>query len=199
LKKYKGQRHPLEYRDAYQLLVMVVLSARSNDVLINALAPAFFKKYKDMHALSLAGPGDLFPYLKGVTNFAHKSQWLVKMAQEIKENSRIPMDMENLTALPGIGRKSANVILRESGRPAEGIMVDLHTVRVAGRLGIVKETDPNKIEEGLMKILPRQQWDAGMAMSFLGREICRPKPLCEICPMKNVCEYYRKLLKGARS
>jgi endonuclease-3 len=106
--------------------------------------------------------------------------------------------MENLTALPGIGRKSANVILRESGRPAEGIMVDLHTVRVAGRLGIVKETDPNKIEEGLMKILPRQQWDAGMAMSFLGREICRPKPLCEICPMKNVCEYYQKLLKGAR-
>ncbi|HVU58641.1 MAG TPA: endonuclease III [Puia sp.] len=193
LKKYKGQKHPLEYRNVYQLLVMVVLSARSTDVHINAIAPAFFSVYKDLHALSLAGPSDLFPYLKGVTNFAHKAQWLVGIARQLKDNRHIPMNIEGLTDLPGIGRKSANVILREAGRPAEGVVVDLHTIRVATRLGITKEKDPAKIEERLMKVLPRQEWDAGMAMSFLGREICRPKPLCEVCLMNKVCAYYQKL------
>ena len=193
LRKYKGQKHPLEYHDVYQLLVMVLLSARSTDVHINSIAPTLFSAYKDMQALSGASAKDLFPYLKGVTNFAHKAQWLVEIAQQLKTNNAIPMDMEGLTELPGIGRKSANVILREAGRPAEGVVVDLHTVRVATRLGITKEEDPSKIEERLMKVLPRQEWDAGMAMSFLGREICRPKPMCEICVMRNECAYYKKI------
>jgi len=193
LRKYKGQKHPLEYHDVYQLLVMVVLSARSTDVHINSIAPTFFSEYKDMQALSRADAKDLFPYLRGVTNFAHKAQWLVDIARQLKVDGNIPLDMEGLTALPGIGRKSANVILREAGRPAEGLVVDLHTVRVATRLGITKEKDPQKIEEKLMKVLPRQEWDAGMAMSFLGREICRPKPLCEICVMRKECAYYKKI------
>jgi endonuclease-3 len=193
LRKYKGQKHPLEYHDVYQLLVMVLLSARSTDVHINSIAPTFFSAYRDMQALSGADAKDLFPYLRGVTNFAHKAQWLVETAQQLKTNDAIPLDMEGLTALPGIGRKSANVILREAGRPAEGVVVDLHTVRVATRLGITKEEDPSKIEERLMKVLPRQEWDAGMAMSFLGREICRPKPMCEICVMRNECAYYKKI------
>jgi endonuclease-3 len=133
--------------------------------------------------------------LRGVTNFAHKADWLVRIAQQVKTNRGIPMDMERLTELPGIGRKSANVIMREAGRPAEGIVVDLHTVRVANRLGVVKEEDPGKIEEKLMKVLPRDEWDAGMAMSFLGREICRPKPLCEVCLMRKVCAFYQKVVK----
>jgi len=193
LRKYKGQKHPLEYHDVYQLLVMVVLSARSTDVHINSIAPTFFSEYKDMQALSRADAKDLFPYLRGVTNFAHKAQWLVDIARQLKVDGNIPLDLEGLTALPGIGRKSANVILREAGRPAEGLVVDLHTVRVATRLGITKEKDPQKIEEKLMKVLPRQEWDAGMAMSFLGREICRPKPLCEICVMRKECAYYKKI------
>jgi endonuclease-3 len=192
LKKYKGQKHPLDYHNTYQLLVMVVLSARSTDDHINSIAPTVFDAFKDMHALSQAPPSELFPYLKGVTNFAHKAQWLVDIARKVGNNRNIPLDMEGLIDLPGIGRKSANVILREAGRPAEGIMVDLHTVRVATRLGITKEEDPGKIEEKLMGILPKDEWDAGMAMSFLGREICRPKPLCEICLMKKVCRYYQK-------
>ncbi|HEY4205886.1 MAG TPA: endonuclease III [Puia sp.] len=195
LKKYKGQRHPLEYQDVYQLLVMVVLSARSSDVHINSLAPALFRAYPNLHALSQANAKDLFSYLKGVTNFGHKSQWLVDIAKQLKDNKHIPMNMEGLTGLPGIGRKSANVILREAGRHPEGIMVDLHTVRVSERLGITKEKEPNKIEESLMKKLPTDEWDAGMAMSFLGREICRPNPLCEICLMKDVCAYYQKIIK----
>ena len=96
--------------------------------------------------------------------------------------------------MPGIGRKSANVILRESGKEPEGVIVDLHTVRVAPRLGIATGADPKKIENQIMDALPKKEWDAGMAISFLGREICRPKPQCEICLMNPVCAFYKESL-----
>ena len=197
LRKYKDRKHPLDYQNIYQLVALVVLSAQSSDAHINGLAPAFFTVFPDMHSLSTAKPESLFPYLKGVRNFAHKAKWLTGMGKEIKKDSDIPLTLEGLTALPGIGRKSANVILREAGRPAEGIIVDLHVVRVAQRLGIVNDDDPKKIEEKLMKILPEKEWDAGMAMSFLGREICRPTPECPVCLMKKVCRYYNKFIYSA--
>jgi endonuclease-3 len=195
LKKYKGKRHPLEYKNVYQLVVMVVLAAQSTDEGVNKLAPELFRTFPNMQALSSATPEILFPFISKVRNFGNKAKWLAAMAQKIKKDSNIPKDLDALTELPGIGRKSANVILRESGAPAEGIMIDLHTLRVAPRLGIAKETDPKKMEKQLMDILPQKEWDAGMAMSFLGREICRPKPECEICLMKKVCEYYKKINK----
>ena len=195
LEKYKNKKHPLDYGNAYQLLVMVVLSAQSRDDVINKIAPGFFAAWPDMSALATASPEKLFPYLAGVRNFAHKATWLVNIAKEIKTDKGIPDSQEELVKLPGIGRKSANVILREMHRPPEGVIVDLHVVRVAPRLGIAKDEDPKKIEEKLMKILPANEWDAGMAMSFLGREICQPKPKCEICLMNNVCAYYARLLK----
>jgi endonuclease-3 len=100
--------------------------------------------------------------------------------------------------LPGIGRKSANVIKREAGAAPEGIIVDLHVVRVAPRLGIATGTDPKKIEKQMMEVLPAKRWDAGMAMSFLGREICRPtNPQCEVCVMKRVCTYYNNNKQNA--
>jgi endonuclease III len=103
--------------------------------------------------------------------------------------------MDELTALPGIGRKSANVIMRESGVKAEGIIVDLHVVRVAPRLGIATGTDPKKIEKQIMDVLDPKDWgEAGMAISFLGRETCRPKnPKHSECVMKDVCAYYKSL------
>jgi len=192
LKKYKDEKHPLEYASLYQLLVMVVLSAQSTDEYINQLAPKLFKAFPDMQALSKATPEILFPYIKGVRNFANKAKWLLSSAQKIKKDEQIPLTLEELTELSGIGRKSANVILRGAGAPPEGVVVDLHVVRVAPRLGIASGTDPKKIEQQIMEILPEKEWDAGMAMSFLGREICRPKPLCEICLMKKVCAYYKK-------
>ena len=81
--------------------------------------------------------------------------------------------------------------MREAGKPAEGVIVDLHVVRVAPRLGIATGADPKKIEKQIKEILPQKDWDAGMAMSFLGREICRPQPKCEICLMNKVCGYYK--------
>ena len=191
LKKYKKTKHPLEYKNIYQLLVMVVLSAQDSDRNINKIAPNFFEAFPKMKTLSTAKAETLYPFISKVRNFANKANWLVEIATTIKDDKNIPLTHEGLTALKGIGSKSANVILREAGKPAEGVIVDLHVVRVAPRLAITKGTDPKKIEMQIKEILPQKDWDAGMAMSFLGREICRPQPKCEICLMNKVCAYYK--------
>jgi len=191
LKLYKGKKHPLNYDNLYQLLVVVVLSAQDSDRHINKIAPSLFNAFPDMAALSKASTADLLPYLSGVRNFGNKIQWLLGMAQQLKQDDNIPLTHDGLTALKGIGSKSANVILREAGKPPEGIIVDLHVVRVAPRLGMVTEKkDPKKIEKQLKALLPQEDWDIGMALSFLGREICRPVPQCERCLMNKVCTYY---------
>ncbi|HEY8936798.1 MAG TPA: endonuclease III [Cyclobacteriaceae bacterium] len=194
LKKYKGKKHPLEYNNFYELLVMVVLSAQDSDRNINKLAPDLFKTFPDMKALSKASAETLFPFISKVRNFGNKTKWLLALAGQIKQDKNIPTTLEDLTALPGIGRKSANVIMREMGIKAEGIIVDLHVVRVAPRLGIATGTDPKKIEKQMMEVLDEKDWgEAGMAISFLGREICRPTPKCPECVMNKVCAYYNGL------
>ena len=190
LKNYKDKKHPLDYKNTYQLLVMVVLSARDSDKNINNIAPKLFEAFPDMEALSHATPETLIPFIGKVRNFANKSKWLISLAQKIKTDKNIPLTQEGLTALPGIGNKSANVILREASVSPEGVIVDLHVVRVAPRLGIASGSDPKKIEKQIMEMLPQEQWDAGMAMSFLGREICRPTPKCDMCMINKVCAYY---------
>jgi len=194
IKKYKDKKHPLEYKNIYQLLVMVVLSAQDSDKHINSLVPELFKIFPDMESLSKATPEMLFKYVGKVRNFANKAKWLTVIADKIKEDKNIPVTMEGLTALNGIGRKSANVIMREAGEKAEGVMVDLHVVRVAQRLGIATSADPKKIEQQIMEVIPKEDWgETGMAISFLGREICRPShPQHEECVMSSVCEYYKK-------
>ena len=192
LKKYKNKKHPLEYGNTYQLLVMVVLSAQDSDRHINQIAPRFFAAFPNMEALSQATPDAITELISDVRNFGNKSKWLSELSKKIKKDKNIPLTLDELTELPGIGRKSANVIKREAGAPAEGVIVDLHVVRVAPRLGIASGTDPKKIEKQIMDILPAKDWDAGMAMSFLGREICRPQPKCEICLMNTVCAYYNE-------
>jgi endonuclease-3 len=190
LKKYKDKKHPLEYKNLYQLVIMVVLSAQDSDRHINQLAPKLFEAFPNMQSLSRATPDSLYPFIGEVRNFANKAKWLIELSQKIKKDGNIPLTLDELTELPGIGRKSANVIKREAGAPAEGVIVDLHVVRVAPRLGIASGTDPKKIEKQIMDELPEKDWDAGMAMSFLGREICRPQPKCEICLMNRICAYY---------
>lgn len=190
LKKYKNAPHPLEAANPYQWIVMVVLSAQSTDNVVNLIAPDLFKAFPNMRALAKADPELLFPYISKIRNFRHKAKWLTETAKTIKNDSKIPLDIDALVELPGIGRKSANVIRRGAKASPEGVIVDLHTIRVANRLGIVTSTNAEKIEKDLMEILPKKEWDAGMAMSFLGREICRPNPQCPICLMKKVCAYY---------
>ena len=192
LEKYKGKKHPLEYKNAYQLLVMVVLSAQDSDANINKIAPALFDKFPSLNSLSKTDLETFIPYISKVRNFQTKANWLLEIAKTIQEDNNIPLTMNGLTALKGIGRKSANVILRETNKPAEGIIADLHVIRVAPRIGIIKESkDGNKVEKDLMQILPKNIWsEIGMAISFLGRETCRPKPKCEECLIADVCHYY---------
>lgn len=191
LKKYKSKKHPLDYENVYQLVIMVVLSAQDSDRHINQIAPEFFKAFPNMEALARAEADSLFPFIGKVRNFPSKAKWLIELAQKIKKDKNIPLTLDELIKLPGIGRKSANVIKRESGARAEGVIVDLHVVRVAPRLGIASGTDPKKIEKQIMDVIPQKDWDVGMAMSFLGREICRPTgPKCEICVMNTFCAFY---------
>jgi endonuclease-3 len=191
LQKYKGKKHPLDYTNRYQLLVMVVLSAQSTDAFINKLAKDFFNSYPSITDLSNAIPEDLMQLVRSVRNFRNKAKWLLEIANVLKEDKNIPHKLAELTSLPGIGRKSANVIIRESGDDAEGVIVDLHVVRVAPRLGIVEGDNPEKIEKQLMAIFPYSVWnDLGMAISFLGRDTCRPSnPKCNECIMSPVCQY----------
>lgn len=195
LTKYKNRKHPLDYHNLYQLLVMVVLSAQDSDANINTIAPELFKVFPNMESLAVSNTEALFPYIAKVRNFNTKASWLIEIAQTIKKDESIPLTMEGLTALKGIGRKSANVILKESRIPAEGIIADLHVIRVAPRIGLITETkDGNKVEKQLMTVLPKAIWgEIGMAISFLGREICRPKPNCDICPINTICEYYKSI------
>jgi len=192
LEKYGARKHPLQALNTYQRVVMVILSARDTDTKINALAPALFEKYPTLHTLASASPEDLYPFISKITSFVKKARWLVEIAKRIGEDEHIPQTLEGLTSLPGIGRKSANVIMGESGGVMEGVVVDLHVLRVVPRLGIVRTANPEKIEEQLMKKFPREMWRAlGISLTFLGREVCRPTdPECPHCPVNAPCRYY---------
>ena len=190
IKKYEKEKHPLEAKNLYQMLVMVVLSAQTTDNVINIIAPDLFKAFPTTTKLANADTEKLIPYITKVRNYRNKANWLTEIANQIKKDSAIPTSLDELVNLPGIGRKSANVIKRYAGADAEGIVVDLHTIRVSNRLGIVHNEDPKKIEVQMMEILPKKEWDAGMCMSFLGREICRPTPDCPNCLMRPVCAYF---------
>lgn len=196
LKKYKGRKHPLDYQNLYQLLVMVVLSAQDSDDKINKIAPALFEVYPNIESLSVSNVGALIPHISKVRNFGTKANWLIEIAQTIKKDENIPLTMDDLTSLKGIGRKSANVIMRGASVPAEGIIADLHVIRVAPRIGLIPESkDGIKVEKQLMQVLPKEIWgEIGMAISFLGREICRPTPKCNECPIQDACQYPLKTI-----
>lgn len=195
LTKYKGRKHPLEYHNLYQLMVMVVLSAQDSDANINKIAPILFEAYPNMESLAVSNVEALIPHISKVRNFGTKANWLIEIAQTIQKDENIPLTMDGLVALKGIGRKSANVILREAKIPAEGIIADLHVIRVAPRIGLIPETkDGIKAEKQLMQVLPKEIWgEIGIAISFLGREICRPQPKCPECPINSICEYYKNI------
>ncbi len=195
IKKYKNKQHPLEYKNTYQLMVMVVLSAQDSDRNINKIAPEFFKVFPDLKALSTATADMIFPLVSKVRNFGNKTKWLLAIASTLKDDKNIPKTMEGLTELPGIGRKSANVIMRETGEKAEGIIVDLHVVRVAPRIGVASGIDPKKIEKQLMEAIDPKDWsEVAMSISFLGRETCRPtNPKCHECVMNKVCVFCKSI------
>ncbi|HPW98646.1 MAG TPA: endonuclease III [Flavobacterium sp.] len=191
---YHGKKHPLEYNNLYQLMIMVILSAQDSDANINKISPILFKTFPNIESIAISTPEALLPYISKVRNFETKASWIIQIAQKLKEDKNIPTNLSDLIALKGIGRKSANVILREINKPAEGIIADLHVIRVAPRIGIISEVkDGNKVEKQLMEKLPKSIWgEIGMSISFLGREICRPtNPKCDICVVNKCCNYFK--------
>lgn len=197
--KTLARQHPnadteLDYRTPFELLAATILSAQSTDARVNLVTPALFKKYKDARALAKATPEELEPQIVSTGFFRQKSRALIGMAQALvaEHGGEVPADMDKLTALPGVGRKTANVVLGHAlGVP--GLPVDRHVLRVANRIGIASGDDPVKVEAQLCDALPKKIWTLASDVQILhGRRICRPKPLCERCAVRKDCDYYQR-------
>ncbi len=182
----------LHYKNAYQLLVATMLSAQSTDVRVNLVTPALFKKYPDAKTLAKAKLPDLERDIHSTGFFRQKSKSLVAMAQSLIDDhgGEVPADMDALTKLAGVGRKTANVVLGHAlGVP--GLPVDRHVLRVSNRIGIAEGDDPIKVETQLCAAMPKARWTRTSDTLILhGRRVCRPKPLCETCVVQAECDFY---------
>ena len=183
----------LAYRTPFELLVATILSAQSTDQRVNLVTPALFKRYPDAATLAAAEPDDIEPIILSTGFFRQKSRSLIGMAKALVEHhgGEVPADMEALVKLPGVGRKTANVVLGHAlGVP--GFPVDRHVLRVSNRLGLVSNDDPEKVEAALCNYLPPKRWTKGSDTLILhGRRICRPTPLCERCNARKDCDFYQ--------
>lgn len=183
----------LVHRNAFELLVATILSAQSTDARVNIVTPALFQKYPDAKALSKAKTSELEKLILSTGFFRQKSKSLIGMANMLvgEHKGRVPAEMDALTALPGVGRKTANVVLGHAlGVP--GLPVDRHVLRVANRIGLVKDDDPVKVEAQLCEQLPPARWTrASDCLILHGRRICKPKPLCPRCNVRPDCDFYR--------
>jgi endonuclease-3 len=195
-----SEQHPnadteLHYRNAFELLVATILSAQSTDARVNMVTPALFAKYPNAAALAKARQASLEKQIMSTGFFRQKSKALIGMAKALvaEHNGEVPPDMEKLTMLPGVGRKTANVVLGHAlGVP--GLPVDRHVLRVSNRIGIAEGDDPVKVEAQLCVALPSTMWTLASDVQILhGRRVCRPKPLCDQCLVINDCNYYRSL------
>ena len=183
----------LVHRNAFELLVATILSAQSTDARVNLVTPALFERFPDARALARAKQSQLEKLILSTGFFRQKSKALIGMAKALVEQhgGEVPAEMAALTKLPGVGRKTANVVLGHAlGVP--GLPVDRHVLRVANRIGLVKSDDPVKVEALLTAMLPPERWTrASDALILHGRRICRPKPLCGICNVRPYCDFYR--------
>ena len=200
-----AQQHPnadteLNYRNAFELLVATILSAQSTDVRVNMVTPSLFKRYPDARTLAKATSEALEPIILSTGFFRQKSKALIGMAQQLvaDHGGDVPADMDLLTKLPGVGRKTANVVLGHAlGVP--GLPVDRHVLRVSNRIGIAEGDDPVKVEEQLCTALPKEMWTLASDVQILhGRRICKPKPLCEQCSVRDDCDYFRLVISRGR-
>ena len=185
----------LHYRTPFELLAATILSAQSTDARVNLVTPALFERYPDARALAKAVPAELEAQIVSTGFFRQKAKSLIGMAQQLVDEHRgeVPADMDQLTALPGVGRKTANVVLGHAlGVP--GLPVDRHVLRVSNRIGIAEGEDAGKVEAQLCAALPKAVWTLASDVQILhGRRVCRPKPLCHRCSVRKDCDYCRAL------
>lgn len=191
----------LHFSNAYELLVATILSAQCTDERVNQVTPALFERYPNARVLAKATTADLEPQIQPTGFFRAKSRALVGMARDVVERHRgeVPATMEALVELPGVGRKTANVVLGHAlGVP--GLPVDRHVLRVANRMGIARSDEPEIVEQQLGAALPPSDWTrASDTLILHGRRICKPKPICERCAVREDCNYYNTVVaRGAR-
>ena len=189
---YPDAECALVHENVYQLIVAVALSAQTTDKSVNLVTPALFEKYPDAEALAAAEPEEVSEYIKRIGMYKTKAKNIVGMAQMLveKHGGQVPEDYDSLVALPGVGRKTANVVL-SVGFGHQRIAVDTHVFRVANRLGLVKEKDVLKTELSLMERVPEERWSrTHHSLIFHGRQCCDArKPKCDECPVNTLCEY----------
>ncbi len=189
----------LQYRNPFELLCATVLSAQCTDERVNRVTPELFRRYPDAPSLARARPAEVERIIKPTGFYKAKARSLIGIARALTQryHGRVPDNMEDLVTLPGVGRKTANVILGNAyGVP--GIVVDTHVGRVARRLGLTRNTDPVKIEQDLMRLIPRKDWIRfSHAMIFHGRRICKARrPQCGCCPIAEDCDFARAERRG---
>lgn len=199
--RYPDVRLPLNHQDPFQLLVATILSAQCTDAVVNRVTPILFARYPTAPALAAARPRDVERIIKPTGFFRQKTAAITHMSQSLVERfgGRVPLTMEQLLTLEGVGRKTANVILSAkrveswdgADDPADGlgIVVDTHVRRLSQRLGLVRSRDPEKIEQDLMAMVPRQEWDTfSLRLIYFGREVCTAqRPRCLACPLNTWC------------
>jgi endonuclease-3 len=200
-RQHPGADTELNFTTPYELLVATILSAQCTDERVNQVTPALFRRYPDAPALARATTTELEPQIQSTGFFRAKSRALVGMATAVTEQHRgeVPGTMEALVKLPGVGRKTANVVLGHAlGVP--GLPVDRHVLRVSNRIGIARSEDPESVEQQLCAAMPPADWTRTSDTLILhGRRICKPRPLCDKCVVRDECDYYRSVLGAVRS
>ncbi len=194
LSLYPNYKTELIYHNPYELLVAVILSAQCTDERVNKVTPSLFKKYPTVFLMAEANQKELEKLIFSCGFYKNKAKSIISACKDIVEKFEgiVPDTTEKLTTLKGVGKKTANVILAQAfNKPA--IAVDTHVKRVAFKLGLTKNDDPQKIEEDLQKIIPKDKWIAISGIMVLhGRYVCKSrKPLCEKCEINKFCSYYK--------
>jgi len=196
-RSYPKARTSLRHRSAFELLVSTILSAQCTDARVNKITPALFKKYKTPRDFACAGQSHLEKEVRSTGFYRNKAKNIIGASKKIVREfgGKVPDEMAKLTTLPGVARKTANIVLSASFHKAEGIAVDTHVKRLSGRLGLSKHSDPVKIEKDLVKIVPHRDWlDFNYILVEHGRKTCiARKPLCGECVLNKLCPSAGKL------
>src|SRR5512132_1499623 len=190
-KEYPDAHCELDFETPLQLLIATILSAQCTDKRVNMVTPELFRTYPDAESLSRAKPEELEELIKSTGFFRNKTKSLLGMSAAVAErhDGKVPSTMDELTKLPGVGRKTANVVLGNAFDINVGVVVDTHVGRLAVRLGLTSLTDPVKVEQELMALFPRERWTMlAHLLIFHGRRVCDAKnPRCEQCALATIC------------
>jgi endonuclease-3 len=194
---YPGATCALHHSNAWELLVATILSAQCTDVRVNMTTPELFRKYPTAQAFAALKPEQLEPDIRSTGFFRNKSKSVVGAAKKLVEDfgGQVPDDMEKLLSLPGVARKTANVVLGTWFGKAEGVVVDTHVYRISRRLELTSNTDVQKIEQDLMRAIPRDKWIIfSHQIIWHGRKLCiARRPKCAECPLENLCHAADKI------